>query len=207
MTCGILTKHATAAGPPALTAPWLRHSLPRRGTAMTFKLTIQLSERDLRHFRRELQRAHAAVRSADDEDILAAATDLVATLRRAELPDFIAERLRKLEMLQAMLTDPDWPLEESERNPVLAALAYVCDPEDIIPDEVPGIGLLDDAVMIELVFRDLVHEIAAYADFCTWRKALPKRKADRATRAARLERRRDQLMKRMRRRRAAAAKR
>jgi uncharacterized membrane protein YkvA (DUF1232 family) len=174
---------------------------------MTFKLTIELSDRDLRHFRRELQRAHAAVRSADDEDILAAAADLVATLHKAELPDFIAERLQKLAVLQAMLTDAEWPLGESERNPALAALAYVCDPEDIIPDDVPGIGLLDDAVMIELVFRELTHEIAAYEDFCAWRKALPKRPKDAAARTTKLERRRDQLMKRMRRRRAAAGKR
>jgi uncharacterized membrane protein YkvA (DUF1232 family) len=174
---------------------------------MTFKLTIELSDRDLRHFRRELQRAHAAVRSADDEDILAAATDLVATLRQRKLPDFIAERLQKLEVLHAMLTDTDWPLAAAERSPALAALAYVCDPEDIIPDDVPGIGLLDDAVMIELVFREMTHEIAAYEDFRAWRKALPKRPRDAVARATKLERRRDQLMKRMRRRRAAAGKR
>jgi uncharacterized membrane protein YkvA (DUF1232 family) len=147
------------------------------------------------------------VRSADDEDILAAAADLVASLHKAELPDFIAERLQKLAVLQAMLTDAEWPLGESERSPALAALAYVCDPEDIIPDDVPGIGLLDDAVMIELVFRELTHEIAAYEDFCAWRKALPKRPKDAAARTTKLERRRDQLMKRMRRRRAAAGKR
>ena len=58
-----------------------------------------------------------------------------------------------------MLTDPDWKLEDSERSPVLATLAYLCDPEDVIPDEIPGIGLLDDAVMIELVFRELRHEL------------------------------------------------
>ncbi len=58
---------------------------------------------------------------------------------------------------------------------MLAALAYVCDPEDIIPDEIPGIGLLDDAVMIELVLRELRHTIEAYEDFCAYRKVSPKR--------------------------------
>jgi uncharacterized membrane protein YkvA (DUF1232 family) len=170
---------------------------------MPFKLTIELSSRDLRHFRRELKRAREAVRIADDDEILSAATDLVESLRRAELPDFIAERLQKLEVLQAMLTDTRWPLTESERGPVLAALAYVCDPEDIIPDDIPGIGLLDDAVMIELVFRELRHEIEAYQDFCAWQSSLPKRPRDGEAQARRLERRRDQLMTRMRRRRAA----
>jgi len=172
---------------------------------MTFKLTIELSNRDLRHFRRELRRAHEAVRIADDEEILAAAADLVATLRRAELPDFVAHRLAKLQGLHAMLTDADWQLGDAERSQVLAALAYVCDPEDIIPDDIPGIGLLDDAVMIELVFRELRHEIDAYEDYRAYRKSLPQRLAGRrdpAALAAQLERRREQLMARMRRRRA-----
>ena len=172
---------------------------------MPFKLTIELSSRDLRHFRRELRRAREAVSIADDEEILAAAADLVATLRAAELPDFVTERLGKLEVLHAMLTDADWPLGESERSPVLAALAYVCDPEDIIPDDIPGIGMLDDAVMIELVFRELRHEIEAYEDFCAFRKSLgrgPAARRDPSALADKLARRRTQLVTRMRRRRA-----
>lgn len=170
---------------------------------MTFKLTIELSNRDLRHFRRELRRSREAVRIADDEEILAAAAEFADRLREAELPDFVAQRLQKLQVLQAMLTDPEWPLAEAERCPVLAALAYLCDPEDVIPDDIPGIGLLDDAVMIELVFRELRHQIEAYEDFCACRWSLPKRPRDPAKQARRLESRRRQLMARMRRRQAA----
>jgi len=112
-----------------------------------------------------------------------------------------------METLLTMLTDPDWPLDSDERSPVLAALAYACDPEDIIPDEIPGIGLLDDAVMVELVFHELEHELAAYEDFRRFRKTLPRgaaaRKDPDSTRQ-RLERRRAQLMERMHRRSAAA---
>ena len=107
---------------------------------MPFKLIIELSDRDLRHFRRELRHAREAVGIADDEEILGAAADLVETLRRSDLPDFVAERMQKLEILHAMLSDADWPLKDAERSPVLAALAYVCDPEDIIPDNIPGIA-------------------------------------------------------------------
>jgi len=173
---------------------------------MSFKLTIELSDRDLRHFRRELRRARASVSIADDEEILGAVSDLVHALRGRALPDFVSERLGKIETLHAMLTDPHWTLRRAERSPVLAALAYVCDPEDQIPDDIPGIGLLDDAVMIELVFRELRHEIKAYEDFRRFRDSLGERDATQARDAgssARLERRRAQLMTRMRRRRAA----
>jgi uncharacterized membrane protein YkvA (DUF1232 family) len=141
---------------------------------------------------------------ADDEEILGAADDLVASLRRTELPDFVTARLAKLELMLAMMRDDEWELDEQERNPVLSALAYFCDPEDIIPDNIPGIGLLDDAVMIELAFRELRHEIDAYEDFCRYRKSLPRKamaKRDASTLAAKLGRRRAQLVARMRRRR------
>ena len=176
---------------------------------MPYKLTIKLSDRDLTHFRRELHKAREAVGIAEDEEILAAAGDVVRAMRLTELPDFVAERLERLENAIAMLTDPQWQLDPDERSPMLGALAYLCDPEDIIPDEIPGIGLLDDAVMIELAFRELHHEIEAYSDFVKFRKALPRtlgRKPSPERVARRLAARRSQLLARMRRRRKAESK-
>ena len=168
---------------------------------MAYKLVIELSERDLRHFRREMRRARDSVRIAEDEEIIRASRDLLREFEEVELPDFVTERVAKVRLLLDMLEDPDWALAETERAPVLAGLAYLCDPEDIIPDSLPGIGLLDDAVMIELVFRELHHEIDAYADFVALRSELGS--SDSRASEARLTRRRDQLMKRMRTRRRA----
>ncbi len=141
---------------------------------MPYKLTIELSDRDLRHFRRELKKARDSVRIADDDEILGAATDMVKSMKGTDLPDFVTERLQQLDTLIAMVTDDDWPLADDERNPVLSGLAYLCDPEDLIPDNIPGIGMLDDAVMIELVFRELRHELEAYEDFRAYRESLTK---------------------------------
>jgi uncharacterized membrane protein YkvA (DUF1232 family) len=174
-----------------------------------YKMTIELSDRDLRHFRRELKKARQSVEIADDEEILAAAVDLVASMKRDDLPDFVAERIEKLETMLAMISDPDWALTEHERSPILAALAYVCDPEDLIPDEIPGIGMLDDAVMIELAFSELRHELEAYRDYLKFRTDLPKlplmrRNPDAVAR--KVGQRRAQLITRMRRRRQVESK-
>src|SRR4029453_7499494 len=175
---------------------------------MPYRLTIELSDRDLRHFRRELQRSRESVSIADDDEILGAAPVFIAKVRQSDLPDFFPDRLAKMETLLAMLTDPEWPLDEDERSPVLAALAYACDPEDIIPDEIPGIGLLDDAVMVELVFRELAHQLEADEEFRPFRRSLPRAaaRAEPEVVRLRLERRRTQLLARMRRRSAAARK-
>lgn len=175
---------------------------------MPYKLTIELSDRDLRHFRRELKKARDSVQIADDDEILAAASDLVRAMRVTDLPDFVRDRLEKLETLLAMVNDPDWPLDDDERNPVLSGLAYLCDPEDLIPDDIPGIGMLDDAVMIELVFRELRHELDAYSEYLTFRESLTRRSVLRAAPdavKAKIDRRRNQLLARMRRRREAEA--
>jgi len=173
---------------------------------MAYKLIIELSERDLRHFQRELRRSRESVRIADDEDIINATRDQLREFTGVELPDFVAERVARIQLLVDMLEDADWTLAETRRAPVLAGLAYFCDPEDIIPDSVPGIGLLDDAVMIELVFRELRHEIEAYEDFVAYRRRLAELYSDGRNPAGmgqRLIRKRQQLHARMQRRRQA----
>ncbi len=101
-----------------------------------------------------------------------------------------------------MLSDIEWRLPHQEAKRVLNALAYFAEPEDLIPDHIPGLGFLDDAIMIELVVRELRHEIEAYEDFCEYRQRLRDR-GDKtpASRAGWLETRRKELQARMRRRR------
>ena len=53
---------------------------------------------------------------------------------------------------------------------VINALAYFANTQDLIPDDVPGLGYLDDAVMVDLVVRELASEIKAYTDFHKWRQ-------------------------------------
>ena len=63
---------------------------------MPYKLTIELSDRDLRHFRRELKKARDSVRIADDEEILGAAADMVKSMKGTDLPDFAIRCCRGL---------------------------------------------------------------------------------------------------------------
>jgi uncharacterized membrane protein YkvA (DUF1232 family) len=160
------------------------------------RVTFDLSEKDLRYFRSALQKARKSAKSYDESVIIDGARDLVKEVGALRPPDFIGERIAKLRELIDMLEDDEWRLTGQDRARVLNALAYFVDPDDLIPDKVPGIGYLDDAIMVELVLQELRHEIEAYDDFCEFRKTRPKRAAKDS-----LEGRRVQLQSRMRRRR------
>lgn len=139
---------------------------------MPLDITFTLSDDDLKHFQRIVDRAKAAMHNGFDADAIeAAARQLVRDAHTGELPDFIGVRLAKLEVIIDMIRDEDWNLSDTDRNRVLGALVYFCDPEDLIPDHVPGFGFLDDAIYVELIIRELSSEIGSYEEFCSFRTA------------------------------------
>ncbi len=172
---------------------------------MVLRVSFDLGESDLKHFRLIMREARHAAATWTPEEIVAGANSLLGKVDAATVPGFVSERLAKLELMINMLTDAEWRLPAQDSTRVLNALAYFCEPDDLIPDEIPGLGFLDDAIMIELVVRELSHEIDAYRDFCDFRAN--RSQADRSdnavdvTRDEWLAERRKSLQSRMRRRR------
>ena len=169
---------------------------------MGLRVSFDLDDNDLRHFRLIMQQARTTAARSAPEDIVASAEELLASIGSEALPAFVAARLQKLRLLIDMLSDIEWRLPQAEAHRVLNALAYFAEPDDLIPDNIPGLGFLDDAIMIELIGRELKHEIEAYQDFCDYRVRI-RHDAGRNARVSRddwLENRRAELQSRMRRR-------
>jgi hypothetical protein len=137
---------------------------------MPMDINIQLSDDDLQFFVKGMREVEAGIGNQDPDKIITAAQALLDETRGAQqAPPFISERLDSVESMISMAGDVGFNLPDEDRHRVLAALAYLADPEDSIPDRVPVLGFLDDAIMIELCRRDLQFEIEAYDDFCVWR--------------------------------------
>lgn len=173
---------------------------------MGLRVSFDLEDGDLNHFRLIMREARKAAGNSSPEEIVAGAKSLLNRVGTANVPQFIGERLGNLDLMIRMLADHEWRLPNAESTRVLNALAYFCEPEDLIPDHIPGLGFLDDAIMIELVVRELKHEIEAYRDFCNYRAKKPpaagiKSKSMDVTREEWLAERRKELQSRMRRRR------
>jgi uncharacterized membrane protein YkvA (DUF1232 family) len=170
------------------------------------RVSFELHEDDLKHFRLIMLEARKSAARLSPDDIVAGARELLKSVGSGNVPQFIRERLDSLGQMIDMLVDHEWRLPELDASRVLNALAYFCEPEDLIPDHIPGLGFLDDAIMIELVVRELRHEIDAYRDFCEFRSSHKpnrgvKSKSTDLTRDKWLENRRLALQSRMRRRR------
>ena len=171
---------------------------------MPLSLTFELSDRDLEQFSQAIASTRAnASRKAPDE-IIGAASRMLAGDGKVVAPDFVTSRLERLDAMIAMLRDEGWNLPEEDRERVLSALAYFAEPTDVIPDSVPVLGFLDDAIAIEVCVRELQHELAAYDEFCDYRQSEAERLGQDPAKVGRadwLQSRRDELVDRMHRRR------
>ncbi|MDH3431742.1 MAG: YkvA family protein [Gammaproteobacteria bacterium] len=171
---------------------------------MGMKLSFELTDRDLRYFREALRQSREAVRDAEEQEIIDAIRHVLDEIRSNEpLPDFVAKRIPVVELLVQMLTDDEWQLPNADRERLLAMFVYFSDPEDLLPDDIPVIGYLDDVIIIELITRDLLHVREAYDDFRHFRRefdAQHGKNIDGAIRRDRLDRKRQQLHQRMQRR-------
>jgi uncharacterized membrane protein YkvA (DUF1232 family) len=167
---------------------------------MSISLNFELNDRDLEHFQEAMDKSKKAAEGKTPEEIVECAVKLLADAQKVRIPDFILERLLRLDDMIAMVRDEGWAMPQEDKDRVLSALVYFCDPDDIIPDTVQVLGFLDDAVMIELSVRELKHEIDAYDDFCDFRQHQAERRglsADKVGRADWLASRREELVDRM----------
>jgi uncharacterized membrane protein YkvA (DUF1232 family) len=171
-------------------------------TQATLKVEFELSESDIAFFKDRLDKARASRDGDSDQMVIEGVAAMTKEALAANPPKFVRDRLAMLDPLLAMLRDDDWKLAGDDRKRVLDALAYFVDPDDLIPDRIPGIGYIDDAIMIDLVSAGLEPELEAYADFVAHRTELASGKSEDA---APLEEARKVMQGRMRRRRSRAS--
>jgi hypothetical protein len=168
------------------------------------RITFELEPADIERFHAALGRARRATQCAGELEVIDAAKYALDHLDTSTSPAYVRKRLVEVQRLLVMLEDDAWALAEPERADVIETLAYFSDPEDLIPDHLEVIGLLDDAIMLELLLRRLRHVRRAYAEFCAFRDGLGVAAGDadaRCRRAGELAGRRAALHERMRRRR------
>ena len=72
------------------------------------------------------------------------------------------ELLENIKSMWRMLVDPDYTVSWEIKAWILAALAYFVSPIDAIPDVIPVLGYLDDALVVTWVMHQISDEVSKY---------------------------------------------
>ncbi|HEY0686976.1 MAG TPA: hypothetical protein VGD45_31830 [Steroidobacter sp.] len=160
---------------------------------MPFRISFNLGDADLQHLAEVAQVRQSAARSQPVERIVSAAREVYLKGSQAHLADFVRERYSRLGTMLEMVDDAEWRLSQEDSQRLVNALACFSEPS------AGASSALDQAIMIELVSRDLHHDIDAYRDFSKFREAqIAKRHSPPGTdREQWLSQRRETLQKRM----------
>ena len=171
---------------------------------MSLHINFRLSDSDLEYFSGVMRVAREKAKDVSQQEIISKAEGLLERVNQSDTADFIRDHMSQIETLIGMIIDEGWGLIEDDRERVLTALSYFSESQDLIPDDTPTLGYLDDAIIIDIVCKALEHEIQAYSEFLIFRAREISRRGNDAASVQRtdwLEERRQQLHTRMRRRR------
>jgi len=136
----------------------------------SFKVTFSLDEHDSEYFQNLYRSAKRNAKAEDEPKILGEVKALIERVRSVKkAPHFVTEAISTLEDLMQMLEDKDYKLPRQQHDAAVAALAYFANPQDVIPDHIPALGFLDDAIMISFVAEEFKHELWAYRKFRAFR--------------------------------------
>ena len=100
-----------------------------------------------------------------DQDQLSTAGRTLADSDPAVAAACIGVRMRRAAAVDRMLADPGWTTAGDAAVAGAAVVGYVRSHKDLIPDSIPRIGRLDDAVVVDTAWPRLADEVVAYADF------------------------------------------
>jgi uncharacterized membrane protein YkvA (DUF1232 family) len=144
--------------------------------AEKFKVTFTLDESDASYFQNLYRKAKKGAKTQDPDEIIREARAIVKEVRASKkTPTFVRDAIAVLADLVDLIQDEGYAAPQRVRTEVLAALAYFSDPEDLIPDHIPGLGFLDDAIMVKFIEDEFKHELWGYRKFCKSRDSSEQR--------------------------------
>lgn len=133
-------------------------------------LSLTLDGPSLAPFEAAWQRAVDRQSGREAASLLADVQARMQALAAERLPPFVRERLAMVPDMMAMLSDADWETGSDVRSDLNGALAYLTDPDDLIPDHQPRYGLLDDALVLEIALRKHRQEWLDWHEFAAFRR-------------------------------------
>lgn len=129
-----------------------------------------LEPEGLERFNQALHQLSPEAPGMSMDQIASAAERALAHHGDGGTPPFVQSRMAALARLEMMAADQAWGTDTELQRQVAVLQQYRGDTHDLIPDQQPVIGLLDDAVLVDVALQLLRSELGDYEDFCRFRK-------------------------------------
>ena len=149
----------------------LNLSAERSGIFTPDLTSLELHEGELERFNRMLQRFAPSQPAFTLDQIAGAARRVLRAAHKGQESAFIKVRMRRAGELRAAFRDPKWDMAPALVGDVGDLLDYIESGVGLIPNDIPVVGLLDDAILIDVAMDRLRGELDDYADFCRFRVA------------------------------------
>lgn len=127
---------------------------------------LQLDQESVARFNALVTRLAPEHEPYTAEQIAGAGRRVLRALAKGQESAFIKTRVRRVGELRAADADPRWDMAPALRADLRALLDYLDAPDGLIPNHLRGIGMLDDAILVDVALPRFRADLDEYADFC-----------------------------------------
>ncbi len=125
-------------------------------------ISIDIDDQVKAHFNKFIQEHGTNIDSNDVKEAL----EKVNEVRNTVTDGYVLDQVGRLQMMLSMVEDKTWVIEDSNKEKINATIKYFIDDNDVIPDHIPGIGYVDDCIVIDGTVDAVFEEMTEYKDFC-----------------------------------------
>ena len=125
------------------------------------KIEINIDQQVKDHFDQFVEKKGAAI----DESHIKEAREKIREIRRGVNDAYVVDQVNSLDLMLSMIEDDTWKVSQENRDRITATIKYFCDDEDLIPDTIPGIGYIDDCIIIDGAAEQAFEEMDEFKDF------------------------------------------
>ena len=119
---------------------------------------MQLTEQDIQKYRKIIDKIDL---SNKDRVLTETMVKLTKLFENKKLDQFQLVLVQEINGLYNILKNTQ-NLEELVQQKIVFALKYFLKDQDDIPDDIPGIGLLDDLAVVDWVIQDIKEQYSHY---------------------------------------------
>lgn len=128
-------------------------------------ITVDIDDQVKEHFNNFIEKHGIEV---DPSDLVQAKKE-ISQIRATNADGYILDQINNLEAMMSMVEDKVWKIKKDNMEKINATIKYFVDDDDVIPDNIPGIGYLDDCIIIDSTMDDVFDELTEFQDFCRTR--------------------------------------